>query len=112
MRDGQTAYAGAKRALAIWMRRNVVEYARAGVRMNAVAPGITQTPMTDEVLADEVYGDAIRQFGEMVPLGRNGQPADIANVMRFLLSGEASFVCGSVFFVDGGSDAMLRAENF
>lgn len=111
-RDGQVAYAGSKRAIAIWMRRNVVDYAKAGVRLNAVAPGITQTPMTDEVLADEVYGDAIRQFGEMVPLGRNGQPADIANVMRFLLSEEASFVCGSVFFVDGGSDAMLRAENF
>lgn len=111
-RDGQTAYGGSKRAIAIWMRRNIVAYAKAGVRMNAVAPGITQTPMTDEVLADEVYGDAIRQFGDMVPLGRNGQPADIANVMRFLLSDEASFVCGAVFFVDGGSDAMLRAEDF
>ena len=111
-RDGQTAYAGSKRAIAIWMRRNVVDYAKSGVRLNAVAPGITQTPMTDEVLADEVYGDAIRQFGETVPLGRNGQPADIANVMRFLLSDEAGFVCGSVFFVDGGSDAMLRSDSF
>jgi len=111
-RDGQSAYAGSKRAIAIWMRRNVTEYAKEGVRLNAVAPGITQTPMTDEVLADEVYGEAIRQFGESVPLGRNGQPADIANVMRFLLSEEASCVCGSVFFVDGGSDAMLRPEHF
>ncbi|MFT4614230.1 MAG: NAD(P)-dependent dehydrogenase (short-subunit alcohol dehydrogenase family) [Bacteroidia bacterium] len=110
-RDGHTAYAGSKRAITIWMRRNVVAYAKDGIRMNAVAPGITITPLTEQVMADEEFGDSIKQFGEMVPLG-TAQPVQIANVMRFLLSEEANFVCGSVFFVDGGSDAMLRTEDF
>lgn len=111
-RDGQTAYAGSKRAITIWMRRHVVEYAAGGVRMNAVAPGITMTPLTERVMADKEYGPAIKQFGDMVPVGVNAQPADIANVMRFMLSEEATYLCGSVFFVDGGSDAMLRPDQF
>ena len=55
-RDGHTAYAGSKRAVTIWMRRHAVEYAAAGVRMNAVAPGITMTPLTDLVFADAELG--------------------------------------------------------
>ena len=94
------------------MRRHVVEYAAAGVRLNAVAPGITMTPLTERVMADAEYGPAIREFGSMVPVARNGQPADIANVMRFMLGDEAAYLCGSVFFVDGGSDAMLRPDDF
>jgi NAD(P)-dependent dehydrogenase (short-subunit alcohol dehydrogenase family) len=112
VRDGHTAYAGTKRALTIWMRRNVVEYAAGGVRLNAVAPGITMTPLTERVMADEELGDVMRQFGESVPWGGTAQPAQIANVMRFMLSEEADFVCGSIFFVDGGSDAMMRTDDF
>jgi NAD(P)-dependent dehydrogenase (short-subunit alcohol dehydrogenase family) len=111
-RDGHTAYAGSKRAITVWMRRNVVEYAAAGVRLNAVAPGITMTPLTEQVLADEELGEVMKQFGEMVPWGGTAQPAQIANVMRFMLSPEADFVCGAIFFVDGGSDAMLRSDDF
>ncbi|MAT93846.1 MAG: hypothetical protein CME59_14740 [Halioglobus sp.] len=111
-RDGHTAYAGSKRAVTIWMRRNVVAYAADGIRLNAVAPGITMTPLTEQVLQDEEMGEVIRAFGDSVPLGGTAQPRQIANVMRFLLSEDADFVCGSVFFVDGGSDAMLRAEDF
>jgi NAD(P)-dependent dehydrogenase (short-subunit alcohol dehydrogenase family) len=94
------------------MRRHVVEYAAAGVRLNAVAPGITMTPLTDRVYADAELGQVMKDFGDMVPVGSTAQPADIANVMRFMLSEEAKYVCGSVFFVDGGSDAMLRADDF
>jgi NAD(P)-dependent dehydrogenase (short-subunit alcohol dehydrogenase family) len=111
-RDGHSAYAGSKRALVVWMRRNVVAYAAAGVRLNAVAPGITRTPLTEQVMADAEFGDAMRQFAGMVPWGGTAEPADIANVMRFMLGPEAGFVCGSVFFVDGGSDAMLRSDDF
>ena len=46
------------------------------------------------------------------PVGRAAQPADIANVMKYMLDDEAGYLCGSVFFVDGGSDAMLRPEDF
>ena len=111
-RDGQTAYGGSKRAATIWMRRHVVEYAAAGVRLNAVAPGITMTPLTERVMADAEYGPAIKEFGDMVPVGCSAQPVQIANVLHFLLKPEADFVCGSVFFVDGGSDAMLRSDQF
>lgn len=111
-RDGHSAYAGSKRAITMWMRRNVVEYAAAGVRLNAVAPGITLTPLTEQVYADPELGEAMKQFAEMVPWGDTAQPAQIASVMRFMLSEEADFVCGSIFFVDGGSDAMLRPDDF
>jgi NAD(P)-dependent dehydrogenase (short-subunit alcohol dehydrogenase family) len=111
-RDGHTAYAGSKRAITLWMRRHVVDYAAAGIRLNAVAPGITMTPLTDQVFADEELGQAMKEFGDMVPVGSTAQPEQIANVMRFMLSDEANYVCGSVFFVDGGSDAMLRPDDF
>lgn len=111
-KDGNTAYMGTKRAITQWMRRNVVEYAAAGVRLNAVAPGITMTPLTEEVYADEELGQAMKDFGDMVPWGGTAQPDQIANVMRFMLSEEANFVCGSIYFVDGGSDAMLRPDDF
>lgn len=111
-RDGHTAYAGSKRAMTIWMRRHAAEYAAAGVRMNAVAPGITMTPLTDLVFADAELGQVMKEFGDSVPVGRTAQPVDIANVMRFMLSDEAGYLCGSIFFVDGGSDAMMRADDF
>ncbi len=111
-RDGHSAYAGSKRALVLWMRRNVADYAAGGVRLNAVAPGITLTPLTEQVMADAEFGDAMKQFAAMVPWGGTARPAEIANVMRFMLGPEAAFVCGSVFFVDGGSDAMLRSDDF
>jgi len=111
-RDGHTAYAGSKRAVTLWMRRHVVDYAADGIRLNAVAPGITMTPLTERVFKDEAFGQAMKQFGDSVPVGSPAQPVHIANVMRFMLSDEASYLCGSVFFVDGGSDAMLRPDDF
>ena len=69
-------------------------------------------PLTERVYADPELGKVMQEFGDMVPVGRTAQPADIANVMRFMLSDEASYLCGAVFFVDGGSDAMLRADDF
>lgn len=108
--EGQPVYGGSKRALAFWMRRTAPAWAREGVRMNAIAPGYTQTPMTAAVEKDPVYGEAIRQFLASIPIGRPGQPEDMADAVEFLLSPRASFVCGSVLFVDGGHDAMLRSD--
>lgn len=111
-KDGHTAYAGSKRAITIWMRRNVVDYASAGVRINAVAPGITMTPLTEQVHADPEFGALMKAFAETVPWGGTARPDQIANVMRFMLSPEADFICGSICFVDGGSDAMMRTDEF
>jgi NAD(P)-dependent dehydrogenase (short-subunit alcohol dehydrogenase family) len=108
--EGQMVYGGSKRALAFWMRRNTPAWARDQVRINAVAPGYTETPMTSAVAKDPVYGEAIRQFLASIPAGRAGQPEDIADAVEFLLSPKASFIYGSVLFVDGGHDAMLRSD--
>ncbi len=108
----QPVYSGSKQALARWMRRNVSSYAAEGIRLNAVAPGYTQTPMTAAVEQDPNYGEATKQFLASIPLARPGQPKDIAEAVCFLLSPAASFICGSVLFVDGGHDAMLRPDSF
>jgi NAD(P)-dependent dehydrogenase (short-subunit alcohol dehydrogenase family) len=110
--DGQNAYGGGKLALTRWMRRNAPTYATEGVRMNAVAPGLTQTPLTDAVMADSELGPFIKSFGETIPTGQIGQPRQIAEAIVFLLSEAADFICGSVLFADGGHDAMLRPDEF
>jgi NAD(P)-dependent dehydrogenase (short-subunit alcohol dehydrogenase family) len=108
----QAVYSSSKQAVARWMRHNVSDFAKAGIRINAVAPGYTRTPMTAAVENDPVYADSIKQFLASIPLGRPGQVEDITNATLFLLSPEASFICGSVLFVDGGHDAMLRPDQF
>lgn len=104
------AYMAAKLALAHWVRRHATQpdWIGAGIRLNAVAPGVIETPMTANDL------DFIMGLGDAfpVPIGRPGRPQEIAEFLAFLLSPAASFFCGSVLFVDGGSDAALRADDF
>ncbi|MBQ0758722.1 MAG: SDR family oxidoreductase [Gammaproteobacteria bacterium] len=111
-KDGHSAYAGSKHALSCWLRRNAPDYARQGVRLNAVAPGIINTPLSDKVLADKDLGQVMKDFGDSVPLGAIGRPEQIADVVCFMLSSKASFMAGSIVFVDGGHDAMLRPDQF
>ncbi len=110
--DGFNAYAGSKLALARFVRRRAASaaWAGAGIRLNAVAPGAVRTPLLEEGLAHEQLGPAIRAFP--IPLGGFGDPRQIAATIAFLLSEAASFCCGSVVFVDGGSDALARPEAF
>jgi len=110
--DGHNAYAGSKQAITRWMRRNTATYAAEGVRMNAVAPGITGTPLTDKVMEDPDFAQAMKDFGDSVPTGSIGRPEQIAAAVCFLLKPEADFICGSVLFADGGHDAMLRPDQF
>jgi NAD(P)-dependent dehydrogenase (short-subunit alcohol dehydrogenase family) len=111
-KDGQTAYSGSKLAVARWVRRNAAAWAAQGVRMNAVAPGYITTPLSQAAAADPRYADAMKAFVGSIPVGRAGEPEDIANVVSFLLTPAASFICGSVLFVDGGHDAMFRPDQF
>jgi NAD(P)-dependent dehydrogenase (short-subunit alcohol dehydrogenase family) len=110
--DGHHAYAGSKLALARWVRRNAPGpvWAGAGIRLNAVAPGVVMTPLLQGGLDHPVFGDAIRNF--KIPLGDYGAPDQIAAMIAFLLGPDGSFCCGSMIFVDGGTDAMLRPDNF
>ena len=108
--DGQRVYAGAKLALTRWMRREAPPWAGAGVRLNAVAPGPVLTPLLQRGLDHPDYGPAIRGFP--IPAGGFGTPEQIAAVVVFLLGPEAAFCCGSVVFVDGGTDALVRPDSY
>lgn len=110
--DGQRCYGGSKLALARWVRRIAPrpDWAGAGIRLNAVAPGAVRTPLLDAGLRDATYGAAIRAFP--IPLGGFGEARQVAAAIAFLLSEEASFCCGSVLFADGGSDALLRPDGY
>ena len=107
---GHQVYAGSKLALLRWVRRNAPTpaWAGAGVRLNAVAPGPVRTPLLDGGLAHTLYGDAIRNFP--VPLGGFGAPEQIAAAVAFLLGPQSAFCSGSVLFVDGGTDALVRPD--
>jgi len=105
-------YSGSKQALTRWMRRNTQAYAAQGIRLNAIAPGYTRTPLSAAVEDNPEYGEAIRQFIASIPIGRPGLPQDIADAASFLLGDKAGFICGAMLFVDGGHDAMLRPEQF
>jgi NAD(P)-dependent dehydrogenase (short-subunit alcohol dehydrogenase family) len=110
--DGSYAYAASKLALARFVRRNApgAEWAGAGVRLNAVAPGAVQTPLLQEGLDHPQWGPAIRGFP--IPLGGFGTAGQIAAAIAFLLGGEASFCCGTVLYADGGSDALIRRDRY
>jgi NAD(P)-dependent dehydrogenase (short-subunit alcohol dehydrogenase family) len=108
--DGFQAYAGSKNALVRWMRRLAPAWAAEGVLLNAVAPGTTQTPLLQAGLDDPLWGDAIRNFP--VPLGGFADPQQIAAALAFFLSRESSFCAGSVLFVDGATDALMRPDKF
>ncbi len=102
-------YMAGKRALAYWMRRNAFDYGRRGIRMNAVAPGPIDTPMTAALNATP-FKKAVDALLSMTPVERMGKPEEVANTIRFLLSNEASLVHGTVVFVDGGYDAATRTD--
>ena len=101
-------YPATKAALAWWTRQQAVteDWAGAGIRLNAVTPGLVATPMTDGVRSDPVLGGLIDAFP--VPVDRPGRPEEVAGVIAFLLSPDAALCCGSVLFTDGGTDALFN----
>jgi NAD(P)-dependent dehydrogenase (short-subunit alcohol dehydrogenase family) len=101
-------YPSSKAALAWWARREGVkpEWAGAGLRLNSVAPGATETPMVEQMRADPVLGAAVDAYPNAI--GRLGRPEEVAAAIGFLLSEPAANIVGTVLFVDGGTDAMLH----
>jgi len=110
--DGHNAYAGSKNALSRWVRRSCPGLMHKGVRMNVVAPGMTETPLTDKVFDDADFGEAMTEFKKSIPYGDMASPDMIADAMVFLLDPASRYICGSVLFVDGGHDALLRPDQF
>jgi len=108
--DGSTVYGTSKLALTRAVRRRAGPWGRAGVRLNAVAPGPVDTPLLAGGLEDPVLGPLIEALP--VPMGRRANAAEIAAAIGFLLDPANGYVHGSVLFVDGGSDALLRPDIF
>lgn len=94
---GQANYAASKAGLIGLTKSLAKEFAPRGVRVNAVAPGFIRTHMTDALPED-----AQAQMKQIIPLGRFGEPVDVANVVMFLVSDTSAYVTGQVINCDGG----------
>lgn len=99
----QISYSASKGGVLSMSRELGVQFARAGVRVNALCPGPVNTPLLKELFASDPERAARRLVH--VPVGRFAEPAEIANAVLFLASDEASFVTASTFLVDGGISA-------
>lgn len=100
------AYPAGKLALAYWVRSHAAEWMAAGIRVNAVAPGVTRTTMTESL-----PGGADGKAGlDLIPIpaARWAEPEEIAEAIAFMQAPAASYVVGQVLFVDGGTDALLQ----
>ncbi|MFT8523427.1 oxidoreductase/short-chain dehydrogenase/reductase SDR [Acetobacter malorum] len=101
------AYAASKGALAQFTRTLAVEAIGHGIRVNAVGAGDTVTNILNDIHADGP--SALADYGKHAPIGRAAQPEEIAKVIAFLASDEASFMVGSIAMADGGKSVVLPA---
>lgn len=95
---GGAAYATAKAGVEMLTKNGALEFAAAGIRVNAVLPGLVQTPLTRRHFDNP---DALAAFIDRIPLGRPAQPEEIAGPALFLSSDDASYVSGASLLVDG-----------
>jgi NAD(P)-dependent dehydrogenase (short-subunit alcohol dehydrogenase family) len=96
---GRTHYAPTKRGVEALTRNLAAELAPHGIRVNCVHPGVIDTPMTSWVMDDP---ETLEQVLQGIPLGRAGQPEDVAPVVLFLAGDGAAYVTGQHIYVDGG----------
>jgi NAD(P)-dependent dehydrogenase (short-subunit alcohol dehydrogenase family) len=100
-------YASTKAALNRWLRRTAVseEFAAAGIAVNAIAPGVVLTPMTEELVSDPQW-KAVMDAAVPMPLNGYAPPEAIAHALLWLLAPENTHMAGQVVFVDGGAEAL------
>ncbi|HEY1015826.1 MAG TPA: SDR family oxidoreductase [Herpetosiphonaceae bacterium] len=103
-------YASSKAALARWVRREAAAWAERGVLLNAAAPGLIATPMTNAMIEDPATLAFIKQVVPM-PIGRHGQPGEVAELIAFLASPRNSFMVGQIIFIDGGAEVTNRGAH-
>ena len=104
------AYGAAKAALVHFTRQVAVEAAGRGVRANAIAPGVINTPATTAGFAGP-YAAWGEKIAAAVPMGRFGEPAEVAALALFLASDEAAYVTGTCIAIDGGKSVALHVPN-
>lgn len=97
-----SAYSAANAGVHALVRNLALELAPLGIRINAVAPAVVETPVYETFMSPEEVAAVLPGFNTFHPLGRNGQPGDVAAAILFLASPAASWITGTVLPVDGG----------
>ena len=107
--SGWAAYAAAKGGINSLTQQAAIDLAPHGIRVNAVAPGTIMTPLNEKIFREHPDPEAlIRTWNDAHPLGRFGQPGEVAEAVLFLAGGRASFITGTILRVDGG--LLVRGE--
>ena len=102
---GPAGYGPSKHGVVGATKDAALKYAKDGIRVNVVCPGYIETPMTASFAPNQAESDALINDKLRVPMGRWGQPEEIASVVTFLASDQASFITGQAIVVDGGLTA-------
>ncbi|HKW98588.1 MAG TPA: glucose 1-dehydrogenase [Bryobacteraceae bacterium] len=97
------AYVTSKGGVTLFTKAMAIDHARQGIRVNALVPGATDTPMIRNALSAQ----ALQALADSHPIGRLGRPEELANAVLFLASDDASFVTGTAMYVDGGQTAKI-----